>query len=602
MASAHAAAHSDARSIRGRRSRGALGLLVALVTLAFPSAATAGKSDSPPVLLGAPTPASATALPAVRLTGTVTGFNTFSLPANDDGSTGSISLPFAVNYFGKTYKSLFINNNGNLTFASPLSQYTPQPLGSISFPIIAPFWGDVDTRVGNVVTYGKGTIEGHSAFGVTWPGVGCYDQNDNTTNAFQVILVNRSDTGTSNFDIQFRYGPINWESGQASGGNGGCLEGAPARAGYASGTGLAYELPGSGTTNALLSSDPTTGLSNQGYGSSEPGVDVFPVRGGQPTPTASAEYASLGDSYSAGEGDGSYTYGTGVAKNNCDRSPYAYGPLLAQSFPAGALAFVACSGAITDDFLTPNHEANISVVTKKLEAPQFSVLGARTKTITWTIGGNDIGFSELGEKCFFVRWSIFKVYGSSGCSKRSALVAAVHERINALAGVGTATTPKKVPIQSVLSLLLEAHQRAPSAKIYVAGYPRLFGTFSGECGVGQLEVTNLPRGLTEIVAVKVASGDAVWLNTVADELDSTIASAAATAETLTGASVTYVDPDPEYEQDRLCDTGVSWIHEIEGKYNYETKRLALFPGSFHPTTVGQQDGYDTAFLAGGFGQ
>jgi hypothetical protein len=520
------------------------------------------------------------------------------LPANDDGSTSEVKLPFKVQFFGAKYSGVYVNNNGNLTFGSGQYQYTPQPLGSIGLPMIAPFWGDVDTRVGNTVKYGTGTVGGHKAFGVEWPAVGCYSMIDGVTNTFQVLLISRTDVGANDFDIEFNYGPIEWESGEASGGDGNCLGGVPARAGYASGNGLAYELPGSGIGGALLSSNPTTGLSNQSFNSTQAGTDVFTVRGGVPTPGVSARFAALGDSYSAGEGNAPYGYGSGGPKNHCDRSPDAYGPLIANVPLSTSLAFVACSGAITDDFLTPNHEGNLNETTGKKEPAQLEVLGANTEDVTWTIGGNDVGFSEL-EKCFFGRIGPFKVYGKSGCSTNASLVSGVQKRIAALGGGPAATTPKNVPIQSVLSLLLAAHAKAPAAHIYVAGYPRLLGSFSGECGVGQILATNIPIIGSEYVSIKVTSSDAAWIDSVVDELDSTLATAASEATTLTGASITYVDPNPEFETHRLCDSSSSWIYEVEGEFNYSTKKLtSLFSGSFHPTIEGQT-AYELSFLNAG---
>src|SRR5688500_12211237 len=42
------------------------------------------------------------------------GCGTNTLPAGDDNSTGSISLPFTLNYFGQMRSALFVNNNGNV--------------------------------------------------------------------------------------------------------------------------------------------------------------------------------------------------------------------------------------------------------------------------------------------------------------------------------------------------------------------------------------------------------------------------------------------------------------------------------------------------------
>ena len=124
----------------------------------------------------------------------ISGFSYLTtLAANDDGSTGSTSLGFGANFFGKTYSNLFINNNGNVTFDSALSTYTPFDLTSTSRVIIAPYFSDVDTRIGNEVRYGRGTVDGHNAFAVNWPGVGCYDKITTVLNYFQVILIDRSD-------------------------------------------------------------------------------------------------------------------------------------------------------------------------------------------------------------------------------------------------------------------------------------------------------------------------------------------------------------------------------------------------------------------------
>ena len=56
----------------------------------------------------------------------VSGFNQYAVPANDDGSTSSpVALPFPIRFYGNSYSSVYVNNNGNLTFGTPLSTYTP---------------------------------------------------------------------------------------------------------------------------------------------------------------------------------------------------------------------------------------------------------------------------------------------------------------------------------------------------------------------------------------------------------------------------------------------------------------------------------------------
>jgi cysteine-rich repeat protein len=216
------------------------------------------------------------------------GFSTNTLPANDDGSTGFVPIGSSVNFFGTIYGSLYVNNNGNVTFDLPLSTFTPFDLTSTGRVIIAPFFGDVDTRGAGsaVVTYGNDTVGGRPAFGVDWDGVGVgyYSVHVDKLNKFQLILIDRSDIAAGDFDIEFNYDQLQWETGDASGGSGG-LGGASARAGYSNGTGApgtSFELAGSAINGALLDSNPTTGLIYNSLNSTQSGRYVFNVRNGVP--------------------------------------------------------------------------------------------------------------------------------------------------------------------------------------------------------------------------------------------------------------------------------------------------------------------------------
>jgi len=89
------------------------------------------------------------------------GFGENYLDRNDDGYTDAIDItsvfPDGINLFGQTYNYIYINNNGNITFDYGLYQYTPGAIDAGSRPIIAPFWGDVDTRGGEVAP-GSGNV------------------------------------------------------------------------------------------------------------------------------------------------------------------------------------------------------------------------------------------------------------------------------------------------------------------------------------------------------------------------------------------------------------------------------------------------------------
>ncbi len=242
------------------------------------------------------------------------GFNSNSLPANDDGSTGRVTVGFTMNFFGAQYSQLYVNNNGNLSFDGPLSAYTPSPIAASGLKIIAPFWADVDTRGtgSGVVTYsfGTGVVEGRNAFGANYLNVGYYNRKADKKNSFQVVLIDRSDIGAGDFDIEYNYNTVQWETGDASGGSGG-VGGQSVRVGYASGTGATLELGGSGANGAFLDSNLATGLVYNSLNSSTPGRYLFEVRNGgivnaPPVANAGADVISAPGAPVSLDGSGSY--------------------------------------------------------------------------------------------------------------------------------------------------------------------------------------------------------------------------------------------------------------------------------------------------------
>ncbi len=201
-----------------------------------------------------------------------------SLGPNDDGSSAAVPLPFTANFFGVTYSSVFVNNNGNVSFDAPLSDYTPYPLSSTIHAIIAPYFTDVDTRAtgSGSVTYGIGTYQKHQTFCVDWTSVGYFGNHIDKLNSFQLLLVDRSDRKPGDFDIVMNYNTIQWETGDASGGSQG-YGGTSARVGYTNGIGTFFELPNSSVNSALLDSSPT-GLIYASQNSAQLGRYVFIVK------------------------------------------------------------------------------------------------------------------------------------------------------------------------------------------------------------------------------------------------------------------------------------------------------------------------------------
>lgn len=211
------------------------------------------------------------------------GFAANSVPRNDDGSSDEVPIGFLVNFFGETFTTTYVNNNGNITFGGPLSTFTPQGLTGSPLRIIAPYWADVDTRAAGsaLVTYGLDTVNGHRAFGVNYVNVGYYGNHDDKLNSFQLVLVERLDIGPGNFDIEFNYDRMLWETGDASGGSGG-LGGTSASAGYSNGSGKpegSFEILGS-RINGIFLDNNRNGLRYRRLNSSVRGRLVFFVRQG----------------------------------------------------------------------------------------------------------------------------------------------------------------------------------------------------------------------------------------------------------------------------------------------------------------------------------
>ncbi len=216
------------------------------------------------------------------------GYGANRLPENDDGSTGVIDITSAfpapgLRFFGRYYTSFFVNNNGNVTFGGALGTYTPAAFPVASQPMIAPYWGDVDTRGGWTAT--RNGVYWHLQPGlivVTWHNVGYYSVHDNLQNSFQIVIRSISGCGVGDFSVEYRYNRCEWHTGDASGGMGGtgCRAGTtvgvscvPAQAGFDAGDRVNFvTLPGSRTFSVLnLCTTSNVGM---------PGIWRFTIRGG----------------------------------------------------------------------------------------------------------------------------------------------------------------------------------------------------------------------------------------------------------------------------------------------------------------------------------
>ncbi|PIN93180.1 hypothetical protein AB205_0035040 [Aquarana catesbeiana] len=181
-------------------------------------------------------------------------------PKIDDGGSPVIYSSRQIPLFGTAYSYLYVNNNGLLSFSTPVSQYRPQSL-PVAFgnPFLAIFWADVDNRLAGDIYYRESTdpallsratadvrtyfqavnFSAQWVFVATWHRVAYLGSSTNKVNTFQGVL---STDGNRTF-LLYNYEYIQWPSIH---GNGSYQDGPLALAGLNSGydTGY-YTLPGS---------------------------------------------------------------------------------------------------------------------------------------------------------------------------------------------------------------------------------------------------------------------------------------------------------------------------------------------------------------------
>ena len=237
------------------------------------------------------------------------------------------------------------------------------------------------------------------------------------------------------------------------------------------------------------------------------------------SPAWAVKYVALGDSYSSGTGTRTY-YEAG-----CQRSIYAYPYLLKNAHPEWTFVNATCSGAKTGDVINT----------------QASSLTSDTNWVTYTIGGNDAGFSSVITECALPSWA-------SNCN----------------GAVDTAQAYIKNTLPGRLDLVNNAiKSKAPSAKVIVLDYPRLFNG-------------------TDCNALTFFSGSEMTrLNQTADQLQGQMSAAATRA----GANFLFRDVIPAFVGHAVCDGGggssTEWINGLSNPVGE----------SYHPKKTGHASGY-----------
>jgi gliding motility-associated-like protein len=192
---------------------------------------------------------------------------TLAMAPNDDGSTSLLTIPFNFCLYGTNYTTLYINNNGNISFGSAYSTFSSNPFPDPAYIMVAPFWGDVDTRGTGQVRY-KITP---TAMYVNWEAVGYYSSHTDMVNTFQLIITDGTDPVLpAGNNIAFCYGDMQWTTGDASMGVGG-FGGVPSTVGINKGDGVNYiqigrfDQPGAAYDGGYGANDGVSWLDNQSF-------------------------------------------------------------------------------------------------------------------------------------------------------------------------------------------------------------------------------------------------------------------------------------------------------------------------------------------------
>jgi hypothetical protein len=155
----------------------------------------------------------------VHASGIRAGFDTLTRGEIGDRPGANAALGFDMDLGSSTYSTVWVHNNGHPVFA------------------------DVDARNADTysyltMSYGTGAVDGRNSFGIRWDSIGYSNRGDDKLDAFQLIIIDRSDRAAGDWDLEFDYEQIEWEVGDVHG-SGGLVPRASdpaARAGSSGGT------------------------------------------------------------------------------------------------------------------------------------------------------------------------------------------------------------------------------------------------------------------------------------------------------------------------------------------------------------------------------
>jgi lysophospholipase L1-like esterase len=174
---------------------------------------------------------------------------------------------------------------------------------------------------------------------------------------------------------------------------------------------------------------------------------------------AAGVYVALGDSYTSAPLVPNQ-HGEPI---DCGRSDHNYPSLVAGALKVGTFVDVSCGSAQTKHMTEPQ----TGLPAGGTNPPQFNALRADATLVTVGIGGNDAGLVGVAEKC-----AQLSVLDPMGKSCRNYWAPGGNDQVAAKI---EATKPK------IAAVLQGIHQRSPSARVAIVGYPDVLPNDGGSC-------------------------------------------------------------------------------------------------------------------------
>ncbi|WP_372412214.1 SGNH/GDSL hydrolase family protein [Streptomyces luteireticuli] len=255
------------------------------------------------------------------------------------------------------------------------------------------------------------------------------------------------------------------------------------------------------------------------------------------TPTTEAHswpgtYVAIGDSYAAGSGIPVQAAGL------CMRSDHSYGHLVATALAFTSQRDVTCAGAKVEALARTQTDAGIPV-----NGPQLDAISQDTTLVTLTIGGNNLGTSDLGFVDVVAACTVLALTNPQGAPCRDFYRNTLTRRLDAAA-------------KDLSKALQRIRVTASRAKVLVVGYPSVLPENAKKC-VGKLPTT---------------MGDTAYLYSVLRRLNSNL------VETAAANGVTYVDTATPTKGHDSCSSD-PWIEGV----------IPMDPTiPLHPDTTGER--------------